>query len=329
MAILVIGGAGYIGSVVTKYLLDQGEKVVVIDDLSTGHECSVDKRATFVEGNYMDKNIIQPILCLHGIDCVVHLAAKSLVGESMSNPSEYYENNVVGMKVLLDEMLRYNVRNIVFSSSAAVYGAYDDDYITESTPCVPINPYGETKLAMERMMYWYSKAHRFNYIALRYFNAGGAWSGLGEDHETETHVIPRFIKNHKEGKPVQVYGNEYLTEDGTCIRDYVHVYDLAVAHYKAVLYNRSKQSGSIGESINLGTYNGSSVLDVINQLSETSGTKVEYEISPSREGDPAKLVASNEKAYSKLGWHPTKSLKDIIDDAWEWHATHPYGYYLR
>lgn len=327
MSILVIGGAGYIGSVVTKYLLDCDEDVVVLDNLTTGNIDAVDDRATFIYGDYTDPYYLDKAFTSKSdITDVVHLAAKSLVGESMTKPEDYYQNNVVGMKTLLDAMIEYNVSNIVFSSSAAVYGAYDYHHLTESTPCLPINPYGETKLAMERMMYWYSKAHRFNYIALRYFNAGGAWSGLGEDHEVETHVIPRFIKNHKEGKPVQVYGNEYLTKDGTCVRDYVHVYDLAVAHHKAVLYNRSKEPGNIGDSLNLGTYTGSSVLEVINQLSETSGTKVEYEVVPCREGDPARLVASNERAYNTIGWHPTKSLKDIIDDAWKWHATHPYGY---
>lgn len=326
MAILVTGGAGYIGSHTVKYLQEKNEEVIVVDNLNTGHIQSVNVEY-FYQVDLRNKDKMDEIFKKHEISGVIHFAANSLVGESMTDPSIYYNNNVYGMICLLDVMKDNNIKNIVFSSTAATYGEPVNIPIKETDPTKPTNAYGQTKLAMEEMMKWYNHAYGINYVSLRYFNACGAdkSGNIGENHTTETHLIPIILqvllgKREK----ISVFGNDYDTKDGSAIRDYIHVLDLANAHYLAYRY---LSDGGSSDIFNLGTGDGFSVLEIINSTEKATGLKVNYEISPRRAGDPAKLIASNEKAKEILGWVPKhSSIEEIISDAWKWHKSHPDGY---
>jgi UDP-glucose 4-epimerase len=326
--LLVTGGAGYVGSHVVRALLDARRDVVVLDDLSFGHRAAVG-RAVFVEGDFGDASALDRIMEGGGIDAVVHMAGVALVGESMGEPARYYGNNVAKTLTLLDAMRRHDVRYVVFSSSAAVYGEPQDVPIREEHPCAPTNPYGETKLAVERMLAWYQRAYGIGYAALRYFNAAGAHPSaeIGEDHgDRETHLIPRLIRSTLHGgPPTPIFGEDYPTSDGTCIRDYVHVVDLAEAHVLALsaLSRGSLQAGSF----NLGNGEGFSVREVVAAVGKVAGTAPPIERAPRRQGDPAILVASAERATRRLGWTPrSSSLETIVRTAFAWHKARPHGF---
>ncbi len=326
--VLVTGGAGYVGSHVVRHLVDTGAEVVVLDDLSFGHRAAVG-RADFVEGDCGDRGMLDRMMAGGAFDAVVHMAGMSLVGESMTEPARYYGNNVAKTLTLLDAMHRHDVRAIVFSSSAAVYGEPQDVPIREEHPCVPTSPYGETKLAVERILGWYQRAYGIGYAALRYFNAAGAHESaeLGEDHgDRETHLIPRLILSVlRGGPPTPILGEDYPTSDGTCVRDYVHVMDLAEAHALALasLLRGTLQAGSF----NLGNGEGFSVREVVATVGKIAGSPPPTERAPRRQGDPAILVASADRAIRRLAWHPRRSSLDaIVRTAWAWHTAHPGGY---
>jgi UDP-glucose 4-epimerase len=326
MAILVTGGAGYIGSHIVAELLDQGKEVVVIDNLQSGHRDAL-LGGKLYEGDLRDKALLAKLFSENEIEAVIHFAANSLVGESMQKPVKYYDNNVYGTLCLLEAMDEANVRKIVFSSTAATYGEPDKVPIEESDPTNPTNVYGETKLTMERMMSWFDKVLGIKYVALRYFNAAGAHpSGkIGEDHSPETHLIPLIIQAAQGKRPaISVFGDDYPTADGTCVRDYIHVSDLADAHVLAVEH---LVAGGESDVFNLGNGQGFSVKEVIAKVQEVTGRSFPVEISPRRAGDPAVLIASSEKARKVLGWNPSRNqLDDIIASAWGWHEQHPDGY---
>ena len=318
--ILITGGAGYIGSHAVYLAIKKGYEVIVIDNLSTGHKKHIHKNAVFYEGDIREEKLLKKIFSENSIDQVLHFAAKSIVSESMSNPLKYYENNVYGTQVLLKAMREFNVKNIVFSSTAAVYGTQEQMPLTEKSETKPTSVYGETKLAMEKMINWCSKSYDLNYIALRYFNVAGAIkdASIGEDHLPETHLIPKVLKTSiDKDQKITVFGDDYNTPDGTCIRDYIHVIDLIEAHLSALDY---LSKNSINHIINLGTNNGISVMEIIKKSSELTGIDIPYNISSRRQGDPDKLIASNILAHEVLGWSPKHSVIDeIISDAWNWH----------
>lgn len=326
MAILVTGGAGYIGSHTVAELLDQGKEVVVIDNLQSGHRDAL-LGGKLYEGDLRDKALLAKLFAENEIEAVIHFAANSLVGESMQKPVKYYDNNVFGTLCLLEAMDEANVRKIVFSSTAATYGEPDKVPIEESDPTNPTNVYGETKLTMERMMSWFDKVLGIKYVALRYFNAAGAHhSGkIGEDHTPESHLIPLIIHAAQGKRPsISVFGEDYPTSDGTCVRDYIHVSDLADAHVLAVQH---LLRGGESDVFNLGNGQGFSVKEVIAKVKEVTGRDFPVEISPRRAGDPAVLIASSDKARNVLGWKPSRDqLGDIIASAWAWHEQHPDGY---
>lgn len=326
MAILVTGGAGYIGSHTVAELLSQGKEVVVIDNLQSGHRDAL-LGGKLYEGDLRDKALLAKLFSENDIEAVIHFAANSLVGESMQKPVKYYDNNVYGTLCLLEAMDEANVRKIVFSSTAATYGEPDKVPIEESDPTNPTNVYGETKLTMERMMSWFDKVLGIKYVALRYFNAAGAHpSGkIGEDHSPETHLIPLIIQAAQGKRPaISVFGDDYPTADGTCVRDYIHVSDLADAHVLAVQH---LLAGGESDVFNLGNGQGFSVKEVIAKVQEVTGRSFPVEISPRRAGDPAVLIASSDKARKVLGWNPSRNqLDDIIASAWGWHEQHPDGY---
>ncbi|NKI20843.1 UDP-glucose 4-epimerase GalE [Paenibacillus dendritiformis] len=326
MAVLVTGGAGYIGSHTVAELLDRGEEVVVADSLETGHADAVLGGALHV-GDIRDKAFLEGVFRQHKFDAVIHFAAYSLVGESMSNPAKYYDNNVHGTQVLLEAMQRFGVKRIVFSSTAATYGEPERTPIEESFATNPTNVYGETKLTMERMMRWFDRVHGIRYVSLRYFNAAGAHESgrIGEDHQPETHLVPIVLETAL-GKrsEIAVFGSDYPTRDGTCIRDYIHVSDLADAHLLAVDYLRNDGASEI---FNLGSGNGFSVLEVIRTAERVTGLTIPTAIRERRAGDPAVLIASADKAKAVLGWQPKRdNLEKIIESAWRWHQAHPDGY---
>ena len=325
--LLVLGGAGYIGSHTAVELLDRGHEVVIADNLITGYKQAVPKEAVFYQGDIRDYNFLNNLFKTEKIDAVIHFAAFSLVGESVTNPLKYYENNLYGTKVLLQAMIDNNVDKIVFSSTAATYGEPENIPILESDRTCPTNPYGETKLAMEKMMKWSANAYQLRYVSLRYFNACGAHKSgkLGEAHNPESHLIPLVLQvpNGKR-ESVSIYGTDYDTPDGTCIRDYIHVTDLAEAHILAVEY---LMKGGESNVFNLGNGVGYSVREVIETARKVTGHPIPAVEIPRRAGDPARLVASGEKAKTVLGWEPKiTSLEDIIRSAWVWHSTHPNGY---
>ena len=327
MRLLVLGGAGYIGSHTAVELLDRGHEVVIADNLITGYKQAVPKEAVFYQGDIRDYNFLNNLFKTEKIDAVIHFAAFSLVGESVTNPLKYYENNLYGTKVLLQAMIDNNVDKIVFSSTAATYGEPENIPILESDRTCPTNPYGETKLAMEKMMKWSANAYQLRYVSLRYFNACGAHKSgkLGEAHNPESHLIPLVLQvpNGKR-ESVSIYGTDYDTPDGTCIRDYIHVTDLAEAHILAVEY---LMKGGESNVFNLGNGVGYSVREVIETARKVTGHPIPAVEIPRRAGDPARLVASGEKAKTVLGWEPKiTSLEDIIRSAWVWHSTHPNGY---
>jgi len=329
MGILVTGGAGYIGSHTVLYLRQAGEDVIVLDNLQKGHQKAV-LDATFYEGKINDEPLLEKIFRTHRIDAVIHFAANSLVGESVENPLKYYENNVIGTYYLVKKMLEYGVKKIVFSSTAATYGNPVRVPIQEDDPTIPTNPYGETKLAIERMLKWADNAYGLKYVSLRYFNAAGAdpEGRIGEDHDPETHLIP-IVLQVALGKrdKVMIFGDDYPTEDGTCIRDYIHVMDLAEAHYLAVKKLRKTNTSGV---YNLGNGKGFSVKEVIEVCRRVTSETIPAAVAPRRAGDPAILVASSEKAKQELGWNPKyPNLEDIIAHAWNWHRNNPEGFTTR
>jgi len=324
MNILVTGGAGYIGSVVAEELVKVGHAVVVYDSLYKGHRGAVVKDAKLITGDLTDSETLGQTLKEHRIDGVIHLAADSLVGESVLNPGKYYGNNVTAGLVLLEEMRKYEVSKIVFSSTAAVYGEPQKQPIQESDPLNPTNPYGETKIAFERALHWYEKAYGIHYSSLRYFNAAGATEQCGELHEPETHLIPLVLQVAAGKRPfVEIYGNDYETPDGTCIRDYIHVADLARAHVLALGILDSRSS-----IYNLGCGGaGYSVREVTNVANEITSRECPVRVGKRRAGDPAVLIAGSEKIKEELGWSPEQQdLHSIIESAWRWMRTHPNGY---
>lgn len=324
--ILVTGGAGYIGSHTVRELRERGADVVVYDNLSTGHVESIGD-TPFVKGDLFDTELLCKTLREYKVDAVIHFAAYSLVGESMTNPAKYYHNNVAGTLALLDAMLAENVKYLVFSSSAATYGDCGDGLITEDSPQNPTSVYGQTKLMMEQFMQDYDKAYGMKYVALRYFNAAGAHlSGeIGEAHNPESHLIPLILQvpNGKR-EQINVFGEDYPTHDGSCIRDYIHVTDLADAHIKALEYLKN---GGKSTYYNLGNGNGFSVKEVIDTVERVVGAPIKRQIVDRRAGDPASLVASSEKIQKELGWKPRyANLETIVASAWKWHSTHKDGY---
>ena len=324
MRVLVTGGAGYIGSVVTEELVNDGHEVVVYDNLVKGHRQAVVPGARFVEGDLLDSATLRQALQEHRVEAVIHMAAYSLVGESCEQPSKYYDNNVVAGLVLLDTMRECGVSRIVFSSTAATYGEPLSQPIYETAPNNPTNPYGESKLSFERAMYWYERAYGLKYVALRYFNAAGASENCGEDHDPESHIIPIALQAAAGKRShVEIYGDDYPTPDGTCLRDYIHVIDLARAHILAL---GKMSEGSRIYNLGCGG-DGYSVREVIETAREVTGKDIPVRIGPRRAGDPAILIASSDKIKSELGWQPKyQDLRVIVESAWRWLLTHANGY---
>lgn len=327
MSILVLGGAGYIGSHTVYELIDAGREVVVADNLQTGFRAAVHPQARFYKADIRDRAAMDRIFEQENIEGVIHFAASSQVGESMTDPLKYYDNNLSGTTVLLQSMVAHGVDKIVFSSTAATYGEPERVPILESDPTNPTNCYGETKLSMEHMMGWVSRAHGLKYVALRYFNACGAHpSGhIGEGHDPETHLVPVILQvpNGKR-ESVSVFGSDYPTKDGTCVRDYIHVTDLSAAHVLALDY---LLKGGDNNIFNLGNGVGFTVNEVIEAARAVTGHPIPAIVSPRRAGDPAQLVASSEKAKAVLGWKPQyEDLETILSTAWSWHRSHPNGY---
>ena len=327
MAILVCGGAGYIGSHAVHALIEKGEQVVIVDNLQTGHRGALNPKAKFYEGDIRDASVLDKIFTENKVEAVIHFAANSLVGESMEKPLLYFNNNVYGMQVLLEAMVRHGVDKIVFSSTAAVYGEPKRVPIHEDDETCPTNTYGETKLTMEKMMKWVSRANGVRYVSLRYFNAAGALpdGSIGEDHATETHLIPLILQVPTGRRDhITVFGDDYPTPDGTCLRDYIHVVDLADAHVLALEYLRK---GGASDIFNLGNGQGFSVKEMIAAAEKATGRSIKVEIGARRAGDPAQLIASSEKARSVLGWKPQfTNVEQVIGTAWRWHEHHPHGY---
>ena len=327
MAILVCGGAGYIGSHAVHALVEKGEQVVIVDNLQTGHRGALNPAAKFYEGDIRDAAVLDKIFTENKIEAVIHFAANSLVGESMDKPLLYFNNNVYGLQVLLEAMVRHGVDKIVFSSTAATYGEPKRVPIHEDDETCPTNTYGETKLTMEKMMKWVSRANGVRYVSLRYFNAAGALpdGSIGEDHKTETHLIPLILEVPTGRRDhITVFGDDYPTPDGTCLRDYIHVVDLADAHVLALEYLRK---GGASDIFNLGNGQGFSVKEMIAAAEKATGRSIKVEIGARRAGDPAQLFASSEKARSVLGWKPQfTEVEQVIGTAWKWHESHPHGY---
>ncbi|WP_195510284.1 UDP-glucose 4-epimerase GalE [Clostridium tyrobutyricum] len=326
MNILVCGGAGYIGSHMVAHLLENNHNVVILDNLQTGHKDAI-LGGKFYFGNLKDSIILDKIFTENKIDAVIDFAANSLVGESVENPLKYFDNNIGSTISLLQSMNKYNVKYIVFSSTAATYGEPENVPIQEQDKTFPTNPYGESKLAVEKILKWCDNAYGIKYTALRYFNACGAHINgkIGEDHNPESHLIP-IILQAAMGKrdKIMVFGDDYNTEDGSCVRDYVHVSDLASAHLLAL---KRLQSGGESKIYNLGNGKGFSVKEVVEVARKVTGINIKSEIADRRPGDPATLIASSNKAIKELGWNPKfNSLETIIDTAWKWHKNHPNGY---
>jgi UDP-glucose 4-epimerase len=323
MKVLITGGAGYIGSVVVEQLIKHGHEAVVFDNLSAGHAAAIMPEAAFVKADLMDRDTLIRALDHNRIEAVIHLAASNIISESIENPHLYFTNNISSGVCLLDAMLTAGVKKLVFSSSAAVYGAPETAPITEETPQNPINPYGESKLAFERMLRWYDEAYQLRYISLRCFNAAGASERFGEDHDPETHLIPNALRVATAGVGhVDIFGEDYNTPDGTCVRDYVHVIDLAEAHVLA-LNAMEKRS----EIYNLGYGSGYSVAEVVEMARQVTKQWISTEAAPRRSSDPPVLIASPDKIMRDLGWNPRHSeLDSIIESSWRWLLAHPNGY---
>ena len=321
MRVLVTGGAGYIGSVITDQLIEDGHTVVVYDNLSKGHAYAVSTDATLVEADLLASETLKKTLIEHGIEAVIHMAASSLVGESMTDPGRYYTNNVIASTLLLNALVETSIQMLVFSSTAAVYGEPERQPIAEGDPTAPSNTYGETKLAVERAMRWYSTAHGLRYVSLRYFNAAGATERRGERHDPETHLIPLVLRAAQDPRhPITVFGADYPTRDGTCVRDYVHVSDLARAHVLAL--EALARKDMVAEIFNLGCGDGYTVKEVIDAARTITGRDIPVTAGPRRPGDPAVLVASSDRISKALGWRPRQSSLDaIVGSAWKWEAT--------
>jgi len=319
--ILVTGGAGYIGSVCVEDLLNRGHEVTVFDNLTEGHRKAVDQRAKFVQGDLADKTAVSSLIGAEQPAAVMHFAAKALVGESMQNPYKYFFNNVSCGLNLLDGMVEHGVKRFVFSSTCATYGIPEIVPIDEQAPQSPVNPYGESKLIFEKILRWYDQIHGVVFAALRYFNAAGATEAFGEDHRIETHLIPCVLQVPLgKREQAQVFGTDYPTPDGSCIRDYIHVADLAQAHALAL---EVKESGFF----NLGIGGGVSVLEVIEACRKITGKHIPIVTQARRPGDPPRLIASAQKAREVLGWRPQyEQIEDIVSSAWSWHLRHPNGY---
>ena len=326
MAILVLGGAGYIGSHTVYELIDAGRDVVVADNLLTGFRAAVHPKARFYQLDIRDRAALDVLFQAEKIDGVIHFAASSQVGESMSNPLKYYDNNLYGTMVLLQAMVAHGVDKIVFSSTAATYGEPEKQPIEEGDRTEPTNPYGATKLAIENMLKWCDCAYNIRYVALRYFNAAGSdtEAGIGEDHNPESHLIPLVMKTALGQRDhIGIFGEDYPTPDGTCVRDYIHVKDLAEAHLLALEY---LERGGSSDVFNLGNGAGYSVREIIETARRITGKEIKAVVEPRRGGDPSVLIASNKKAAEVLGWKPVLGLDQIISDAWAWHSGHPNGY---
>jgi len=322
--ILVVGGAGYIGSHLVKELVEK-EEVVVLDNLSTGHRAAVDSRAIFVKGDLGNEEDLQMVFRSYPIDAVMHFAAYSLVGESVVDPLKYYENNVAATLTLLKVMMKFNVKNFIFSSTAATYGIPEVELIDETSVTAPINPYGHSKLMVEKILADFSNAYGLNYVVLRYFNVAGAHKSavIGESHDPETHLIPIVLQQLLgQREKVAVFGTDYDTPDGTCIRDYIHVTDLAEAHILALEALLTEKKSA--EVYNLGNGLGYSVKEVIETCEKVTGVKANVEMADRRAGDPARLVASSQKIFTELGWKAERNLEQIIADAWNWHQNQQY-----
>ncbi|MFD2617207.1 UDP-glucose 4-epimerase GalE [Terrilactibacillus laevilacticus] len=327
MSILVLGGAGYVGSHAVYQLIDKGYDVVVVDNLQTGHRDAIHPEATFYEGDIRNKDFLTSVFQKEELEGVIHFAANSLVGESMEKPLMYFNNNVYGAQILLEVMQEFGVKAIVFSSTAATYGEPEVVPITESMKTEPTNTYGETKLTMEKMMKWCDKAYGIKYVALRYFNVAGArkTGEIGEDHHPETHLIPIVLQVALgQREKVSIYGDDYNTPDGTCIRDYIHIEDLISAHILALNY---LLDGGESNVFNLGSSAGFSVKEIIEEARKVTGHQIPAVVGPRRAGDPSTLIASSDKAKEILNWDPSHtSIPEILTDAWNWHKNHPEGY---
>ena len=325
--ILVCGGAGYIGSHAVRQLIDKGEEVIIVDNLETGHEDAIHPKAKFYNVDIRNEEELDKVFEENKIDEVIHFAANSLVGESMTNPLKYYNNNVHGTEILLKVMIKHDVKKIVFSSTAATYGEPKSIPILETDPTCPTNAYGETKLAMEKMMKWADVAHGVKFISLRYFNVAGAHASgeIGEDHSPETHLIPLILQVPLGKREfISIFGDDYDTHDGTCIRDYIHVIDLADAHILAV---EKLRAGSSSNIYNLGSGNGFTVKEMIEAARKVTGHAIPAKVCERRAGDPAKLVAASAKARKELGWEPQfENVEAMISSAWKWHQEHPMGF---
>lgn len=327
MKILVTGGAGYVGSHAVYGLIDKGYEVVVVDNLQTGFKEAIHNEAKFYKGDIRDSNFLDNLFQNEEIDGVIHFAANSLVGESMEKPLEYFDNNVYGTQKLLESMVRYNIKNIVFSSTAATYGEPVNIPITEDHVTNPINTYGETKRIMEKLMHWASKSYDLKYISLRYFNVAGAHSSgsIGESHNPETHLIPIILQVPLGRREfLSIFGDDYSTEDGTCIRDYIHIEDLVEAHILAI---EKLINGGDSGIYNLGTGVGYSINEMLEAARKVTGHPIPSKISERRAGDPAVLVASNKLAKQELGWSPKwTKIEDIIESAWKFYENKPFGF---
>ena len=327
MSYIVLGGAGYIGSHAVNKLIENNYDVIVVDNLQSGHEEAINSKAKFYKGDIRDKNFLSNVFKEENIDGVFHFAANSIVGESMKEPLMYFNNNVYGMQILLEVMNEHNVNKIVFSSTAATYGEPKQVPITEDMETCPTNTYGETKLVMEKMMKWCDKAYGMKYVALRYFNVAGAEDdgSIGEDHNPETHLIPIVLQTALGKRDhITIFGDDYDTEDGTCVRDYVHVVDLVEAHILAMKY---LTHGGESNTFNLGSSQGFSVKEIVETARKVTDKDIKAIIGERRAGDPSKLIASSDKARKMLGWNPIRTnIENIIKDAWLWHDTHKNGY---
>lgn len=327
MSILVVGGAGYIGSHMIKRLIEQGQEVVVVDNLSTGHRKAVDKKARFYEGDIRNHVFLKGVFDRENIDTVVHFAAFSIVPESMEKPLKYFDNNTAGMVALLEEMRDHDVKRIIFSSTAATYGVPEKSPIEENDRQAPINPYGESKLMMEKIIRWADQAYGIKFVALRYFNVAGAYpdGSIGEDHGPETHLTPIILQVAAgQRDQLKIFGDDYNTPDGTNVRDYVHVLDLVDAHILAINYLKA---GNDSDVFNLGSSTGFSVKQMVEAAREVTGEPIPAEIAERRPGDPDSLIAASQKARDVLQWQPQyDDVKEIIQTAWNWKQQHPRGY---
>ncbi|WP_413476378.1 UDP-glucose 4-epimerase GalE [Latilactobacillus fuchuensis] len=327
MSILVLGGAGYIGSHTVDQLVNQGFDVAVVDSLITGHRAAVNTQARFYEGDIRDKDFMRTVFDQEDVEGVIHFAAFSIVPESMKAPLKYFDNNTYGMTALLEVMTEFDVKKIVFSSTAATYGEPKTIPIKETDPQIPTNPYGESKLMMETMMRWADKAYGIKFVALRYFNVAGAKAdgSIGEDHHPETHLLPIVLQVAAGDRDeLSIFGDDYDTPDGTNVRDYVHVLDLADAHILAFKY---LAAGNGSNAFNLGSSTGFSNMEIVKAARKVTGKAIPTQIAPRRAGDPSTLIAASDKARGTLGWQPKyDNIEAIIETAWNWHLSHPAGY---